>query len=166
MRALLGFLDSCRSRLESHRSEALLRRCRRIGRDVRLRMPVVIYHPEQLELGNQVDIGEFVVLRASGGLRVGDRVLIAAHAVLTTRGHPLSLPRYGRTEDGPIVVEDDVWIAAGAIVLPGVTLGHGAIVAAGAVVTKDVPPLTIVGGVPARTIGQVPAADGVGRSTP
>jgi len=121
-------------------------------------MPVVIYHPERLALGNEIDIGEFVVLRASGGLRIGDRVLVAAHTVLTTRSHPRSAPRYGLVEDAPIVLEDDVWIGSGAIVLPGVTIRRGAIVAAGAVVTDDVPPFTIVGGVLAQAIGRVDTA--------
>jgi acetyltransferase-like isoleucine patch superfamily enzyme len=98
-------------------------------------MPVIIYHPEGLSLGDEVDVGEFVVLRASGGLTIGSRVLIAAHAVITTRGHPEEPPRHGRVVDAPVIIEDDVWIGAGAIVLPGVSIGRGSIVAAGAVVT-------------------------------
>ena len=70
------------------------------------------------------------------------------------------LPRYGITEDAPVVIEDDVWIGAGAIVLPGVTVGRGSIVAAGAVVTRSIEPHTIVAGVPARQIGQIPETDG------
>jgi len=58
----------------------------------------------------------------------------------------------GNTEPKPVVIEDDVWIAARSIILPGVTIGKGAVIAAGAVVTKDVPPYTVVGGVPARKI--------------
>ena len=85
-------------------------------------------------------------------LRAGNRVLVAAHATLTTRGHPILPPRYGRTVDGPIVLEDDVWVGAAAVVLPGVTIGRGSIVGAGAVVTRDVPANTIVGGVPGRPI--------------
>jgi galactoside O-acetyltransferase len=131
---------------------AILDRCASVGARVRLRMPVVVYAPESMTLGSDVDVGEFVVLRASGGLSIGDRVLIAAHAVVTTRGHPEMPPRYGQVVDAPITIEDDVWIGAGAIVLPGVTVGHGAIVAAGAVVTKSVDPLTVVGGVPAQVI--------------
>jgi acetyltransferase-like isoleucine patch superfamily enzyme len=152
---VLGLADRWRLLVDAYRGEVLLRRCAEAGANIRLRMPVVIYHPESLTLGDSIDIGEFVVLRASGGLRIGDRVLVAAHAVLTTRGHPRSLPRYGRVEDAPIVLEDDVWIGTGAIVLPGVTIGRGAIVAAGAVVTEDVASFTVVGGVPARPIGQV-----------
>jgi galactoside O-acetyltransferase len=152
--AIAAWLAGLQERVDAHRAEAILRRCRRRGGGVRLRMPVVVYAPESLEIGQDVDIGEFVVLRASGGMKIGNRVLVAAHATLTTRGHPIAPPRWGKTEDAPIVIEDDVWIAAGAIVLPGVTIGRGSVVAAGAVVTADVPPLTVVGGVPARTIGR------------
>lgn len=119
-------------------------------------MPVTIYAPDHLELGDQVDIGEFTHIRADGGVRIGNRVLIASHVVITSRAHPTVLPRYGIVEDAPVVIEDDVWIGAGAIVLPGVTVGRGAIIGAGAVVTKSVEPRTIVAGVPAKQIGQVP----------
>jgi acetyltransferase-like isoleucine patch superfamily enzyme len=136
---------------------SILARCASVGERVRLRMPVVVYAPEALTFGDQVDIGEFVVLRASGGLSIGARVLIAAHAVVTTRGHPEQLPRWGHTVDAPVVIEDDVWIGAGAIVLPGVTIGRGSIVAAGAVVTSDVAPMTIVAGVPAKELRSVEA---------
>lgn len=144
--------------LYGRRSAKILRACAGVGSDVRLRMPVVVYYPEGLTIGDQVDIGEFCVLRASGGLTIGSRVLIAAGAVLTTRGHPEAPPRYGEVIDAPIVVGDDVWIGAGAVVLPGVTIGQGAIVAAGAVVVGAVDPMTIVGGVPARVIRRIGAA--------
>jgi len=102
-----------------------------------------------------VDIGEFSHLRASGGLTIGSRVLIAAHVVITTRTHPVTPPRFGVTRDAPVRIEDDVWIGAGAIVLPGVTIGRAAVVAAGAVVTRDVEAMTVVAGVPARVVRRV-----------
>jgi acetyltransferase-like isoleucine patch superfamily enzyme len=143
-------------RVREHEARVLLQRCRARGSEVRLRMPVTIYHPELLTLGSRIDIGEYTHIRASGGVTIGSRVLIAANAVITSREHPAALPRYGVTVDAPVVIEDDVWIGAGAIVLPGVTIGRGAIVGAGAVVTGPVAPFTIVGGVPARMIGAVP----------
>jgi acetyltransferase-like isoleucine patch superfamily enzyme len=121
-------------------------------------MPVTIYAPELLDIGDQVDIGEFTHIRANGGIQIGSRVLIASHVVITSRTHPVTLPRYGVTDDAPVIIGDDVWIGAGAIVLPGVTIGDGAVVAAGAVVTRSVEPRAIVAGVPARTIGHVPEA--------
>jgi galactoside O-acetyltransferase len=118
-------------------------------------MPIVVYGADRLRFGSQVDVGEFVVLRANGGITIGSRVLIAAHATLTTRGHPIDPPRYGRTVDGPVVLEDDVWVGAAAVILPGVTVGQGSIVGAGAVVTRDVPPFSVVAGVPARVIREI-----------
>ena len=159
IRRWIGALTaSCLRLAAAHESQRLLADCRRAGA-VRLRMPVTIYGADQLEIGNQVDIGEYTHIRANGGLTIGDRVLIASHVVLTSRGHPTELPRYGVADDAPVVIEDDVWIGAGAIVLPGTVIGRGAIVAAGAVVTKSVAPNTIVAGIPAAAIGNVAAAD-------
>lgn len=122
---------------------------------MRLRMPVKIYHPNGLSIGNDVDIGEYTHIRASGGVSIGSKVLIAAHTVITSREHPIELPRYGVTVDAPVTIEDEVWIGAGAIILPGVRIHHGAIVAAGAVVTHDVSAFTMVGGIPARLIKHI-----------
>ena len=155
-RLVAAIASSLRRAANRHDAAALVAQCRRAGSHVRLRMPVVIYAPEQLELGDRVDIGEYTHLRANGGLRIGNRVLIAAHVTITSREHPLELPRWAVTNDAPIVIEDDVWIGAGAVVLPGVTIGRGAVIAAGAVVTKSVDPFTVVGGVPARMIKTIP----------
>ena len=154
---LIGAVSSACLRLAAeHDAARLLAQCQRRGTGyVRLRMPVVIYAPERLSLGHTIDIGEFTHIRASGGVTIGDRVLIAAGVTITSRTHPLQLPRARVTEDRPIVIEDDVWLGAGAIVLPGV-IGRGAIVAAGAVVTKSVEPFTVVAGVPARPIRKIP----------
>ena len=156
IRRWIGAMSSACLRLaEAHDTSRLLESCRSAGR-VRLRMPVMIYAPELLDIGDQVDIGEYSHIRANGGVRIGSRVLIAAHVVITSRTHPVTLPHYGKTEDAPVTIEDDVWIGAGAIILPGTTIGAGSVVAAGAVVTRSVEHHTIVAGVPARPIGQVP----------
>jgi len=138
-----------------HQTSELLARCSTRGQQVRLRMPVVIYEPEKLVLGNKVDIGEFTVIRANGGVTIGDRVLIAAGAVITSREHSIDLPRWSVTQDAAVTIADDVWIGAGAIVLPGVSIGQGSVVAAGAVVTGDVAAFTVVAGVPAREIKRI-----------
>lgn len=137
---------------------AIVAACASVGPGTRLRMPLIVYAPECLRLGEDTGIGEFCVLRANGGMTIGDRVQIAAGAILTTRGHPLGIPRHTQTVDAPIVIEDDVWIGAGAIILPGVTVGRGAIVAAGAIVTRDVEPMTVVAGVPARRLRTIEEA--------
>ena len=155
-RSLLGRLASdLLKRAHADEAAAVLGRCAAVGSNVQLRWPVVIYHPEGLRLGNDISIGEFSHIRASGGVTIGNRVLLASHVVVTSRTHPLAPPRFGVTKDHPIVIEDDVWIGAGAIVLPGVTVGRGSVVAAGAVVTHSVPPMTVVAGVPAAARSDV-----------
>jgi len=89
---------------------------------------------------------------------IGDNVMMGPDVLIITRNHEfkdLSVPmnRQGMKKHEPVIIEDDVWIGARVIILPGVRIGKGSIIGAGAVVTKDVEPYTIVGGVPARVIG-------------
>ncbi|MGR6086949.1 MAG: acyltransferase [Arcticibacter sp.] len=109
-----------------------------------------------IKLGENCSINPYAVLYGHGGLTIGDNVLIAAHSVLIPANHIFSDPRtlirfQGESKNG-ITVEDDVWIGAGCQILDGVRIGKGAIVAAGSVVNKDVPPYCVVAGVPAKVI--------------
>lgn len=109
-------------------------------------------------IGAQVYIADELViaeeLEDRGNLTLGDRVSIAPRVTFVLSSHPNDsrIRPFAPVARAPIVVEADVWIGAGVVVLPGVTIGRGAIIGANSVVTKDVPPLTIVGGIPARTI--------------
>ena len=154
-------LGACIKRLDFWvgriRARRILARCAAAGVHVGLRMPVVVDHPEKLRFGNYVEVGENVILRASGGVTIGNWVLIAAGAAIVSDGYPIVPPRWGRTETAAVVIGDDVWIGAKAVVLPGVTIANGSIVAAGAVVTHDVPAWSIVGGVPARILRTISA---------
>ncbi len=88
---------------------------------------------------------------------IGDNVMIGPNTLITTVGHPLS-PMKRRQHMGiakPIHIGNDVWIGGNATILPGVTIGNNVVVAAGAVVTKDVPDNCVVGGVPARKIKDI-----------
>ncbi len=109
-----------------------------------------------IRIGRDSLIGEYNVLRGQGGITIGDRVYTAPLAQLLAVNHVYDDPTRPMVDQGitaqGIVVEDDVWIGAGAIVTDGVRIGRGAVVAAGAVVTSDVPPQTVVGGVPARVL--------------
>ncbi len=113
-------------------------------------------------IGQDCLIGEYSVIRGQGGVRIGDRVYTSPHTQLLAVNHVFddaSRPfvEQGITASG-IVVNDDVWIGAGAIVTDGVTVGEGSIIAAGAVVTRDVPPHTVVAGVPASPIKAIDGA--------
>ncbi|MCA9235136.1 MAG: acyltransferase [Planctomycetales bacterium] len=85
-------------------------------------------------------------------IRIGDNVSIGPEAAVLTLGHDPQSKDFA-DRGGEVVIGDRAWVGFRAIVMPGVTVGEGAVVAAGAVVTKDVPPFTIVAGVPAKRIG-------------
>jgi acetyltransferase-like isoleucine patch superfamily enzyme len=112
-----------------------------------------------IRIGRDSLIGEMNVLRGQGGITVGDRVYTAPLVQMLAVNHVYDDPSrpmidQGITAEG-ITVEDDVWIGAGAIITDGVCIGRGAVVAAGAVVTADVPPHTVVGGIPARVLKHI-----------
>ena len=112
-----------------------------------------------IRIGQNSLIGEYNVIRGQGGVTIGDRVYTSPFTQIIAVNHVFDDPTrpfvdQGITAEG-IVIEDDVWIGAGAIVTDGVRIGKGAVVAAGAVVTKDVPAHTVVGGVPARVIKEI-----------
>lgn len=112
-----------------------------------------------IRIGRNSLIGEMNVLRGQGGITIGDRVYTAPLVQMLAVNHVFDDPTRPMAEQGitaeGIVVEDDVWIGAGAIITDGVRIGRGAVVAAGAVVTQDVPPQTVVGGVPARQLRKI-----------
>lgn len=117
-----------------------------------------LFPPFNADCGLNIHIGRNVFVNSGckfqdqGGIYLGDRVLIGHNVVLATLNHDLDPARRADMHPAPIRVGDDAWIGSGSIVLPGVTIGEGAVAAAGAVVTKDVPARTVVGGVPARAI--------------
>lgn len=116
-----------------------------------------------IKIGKDSLVGEYSVIRGQGGVTIGDRVytspftqVIAVNHVFDDTGRPFV--EQGITAEG-IVIEDDVWLGSGAVVTDGVCVGRGSIVAAGAVVTKDVPPNSVVAGVPARIIKTIESGD-------
>ncbi len=115
-----------------------------------------------IRIGQDSLIGELNVLRGQGGITIGDRVYTAPQVQILAVNHVYDDPSrpiidQGITAEG-IVVEDDVWIGAGAIITDGVRIGCGSVIAAGAVVTSDIPPHTVAGGVPARVLKHIDAA--------
>lgn len=111
----------------------------------------------RIRLGSRVFVGCNSEFDISVRLQIGDDVLIAPGCFITDHNHrhsPLQVIASQGCESSPVRIEDDVWLGAHVVVLPGVTIGRGAIVAAGAVVTRDVAPMTIVAGVPARLIAK------------
>lgn len=121
------------------------------GSRVSINRKVEILSIHNVKLGNGVAIGWRCTLDARGGIEIGDEVVIASDSILITGSHDPEAPDF-RAEFKPIVIGKRAWLGTRVTVLPGVTIHEGAVVAAGSVVTKDVPPYTIVGGVPAKEI--------------
>jgi acetyltransferase-like isoleucine patch superfamily enzyme len=118
---------------------------------------VVAYRDVEVRFGEKTYVGHRCLFYGHGGIQVGRDVLIANDVQLICGNHTFArrdLPiRAQPTVERPIVIEDDVWLGASAIVLGGVTVGRGSVVGAGAVVTHDLPPYSIARGVPARVAG-------------
>lgn len=124
----------------------------RIGKDVIWMPGVEVFSPWRLVVGSHTNIGRHVHLDARGDLTIGDNVNISDEVAVWTAEHDIQAEDFPMTR-GPVIIENHVWLCFRSIVLPGVRLGEGCVVATGAVVTKDVPPFTVVGGVPAKVIG-------------
>lgn len=108
---------------------------------------------DEIRVGRNVFINQNCTFYDLGGLDIADNTMIGPNVSIITTGHPLEPSLRRRATIGkPIAIEQGVWIAAGATILGGVTIGENSVVAAGSVVTKDVPPNTLVGGNPARVL--------------
>jgi maltose O-acetyltransferase len=110
-----------------------------------------------VRIGAKTRINRDCTLDVRGPLSIGDNVSISPEVAILTTQHRLDTPGFP-PESRAVVIEDHVWIGMRAIVLPGTTIGRGAVVAAGAVVRGDIPPLTVVAGVPARPVATRPEA--------
>lgn len=123
-----------------------------IDDSVEVRLPLYSDFGRNIHLGKQVFINAGVTFTDLGGIYLGDQVLIGPGATLISVNHPLQPSQRRGLELAPVYVQRNAWIGANATILPGVTIGENAVVAAGAVVTKDVAANTVVAGVPARVV--------------
>jgi acetyltransferase-like isoleucine patch superfamily enzyme len=111
---------------------------------------------ENIRVGRNVFINQNCTMYDLGGIDIADEVMIGPNVSLITSSHPLEpSQRRAAVIAKPIVIERNVWIAAGMTIIGGVTIGENSVVAAGSVVTRDVPPNTLVGGNPARVIRSI-----------
>lgn len=124
-----------------------------------------MFPPFYTDFGKNITIGRDVFINSGchfqdqGGITIGDGSLIGHNVVLATINHDLSPLKNRENHYAPIVIEDHVWIGSNATILQGVTVGRWSVVAAGAVVTKDAPPFTLVGGVPAKIIRRIDSGE-------
>ncbi len=114
--------------------------------------PFYADYGQNIKVGKNVFINSGCCFQDQGGIEIGDNVLVGQQVVIATLNHDLAPQKRGNMLPAPVKIGNGVWIGAHATILSGVTVGDGAVIAAGAVVTKDVPENTVVGGVPARIL--------------
>jgi acetyltransferase-like isoleucine patch superfamily enzyme len=140
-------------RLRSAYARRILQRC---GSELELSRNVLFEFPERISIGSRVFINSGTIITARAPIVIGDDVLIGPYVIINSGNHGyanLTIPiRLQAHVSAPIVIGDDVWIGANAVLLRGVQVGQGSIIAAGSVVTKDVPEHVVVAGVPANVI--------------
>lgn len=125
----------------------------------------MLFPPFNSDFGKNITVGKTVFINSGckfqdqGGITIGDGCLIGHNVVIATINHGLSRAKRHWNFVAPVSIGNNVWVGANATILPGVTIGDDAVIAAGAVVTSDVAAGTIVGGVPARFIREIDADD-------
>ncbi len=127
-----------------------------VGKQVTFYPGIRINPSMNIKIADHVDLAWGVIITTKGGVEIGERTLIGYRTQILSANHVIP-PNKGKIfESGhtvkKITIKNDVWIGANCIIVAGVTIGEGAVVAAGSVVTKDVPPFTVVGGVPSKII--------------
>jgi len=145
---LVGFIPSHLLRRLCYRLTGM-----KIGVNSTIHMGARFFQPKNINIGQGTIIGDHAFLDGRSRLSIGNHVDIASQVLIYNSEHDLSDPEMKAIE-APVIIEDYVFIGPRVIILPGVKIGRGAVIAAGAVVTKDVPEKAIVGGVPAKIIGE------------
>jgi len=125
----------------------------KIGRKSKIHFGARFFNPKGVSIGEDALVGEFAFLDGRALLKIGNHVDIASQVLIYNSEHDLESDDF-RVVVQPVEIEDYVFVGPRAIILPGVKIGKGAVVAAGAVVTKEVAPFKIVAGVPAKEIGE------------
>lgn len=145
----------CAGQIPSHHFRRFFYRLSgmKIGKGSAIHMWLTLYYPAGISIGKDTIIGEKTTLDGRAKLSIGDHVDIASEVMIYNAEHDINDSHFQATQ-APVTIEDYVFIGPRAIILPGVTVGRGAVIGAGAVVTKDVAAFTIVGGVPAKVIGE------------
>jgi len=125
----------------------------KIGKDSFIHMGSRFYLPSGVSIGDGTIIGDHCFMDGRASLKIGSNVDIASDVMIYNSEHDINSEGFDPVEE-PVEIEDYVFIGPRVIILPGVKIGEGAVVGAGAVVTKDVAPFKVVGGVPAKEIGE------------
>jgi len=143
---MLGYVPSHRLRNFFYRQSGV-----RLASTSSLHWRARFFSPEGLSIGDHCTLGNDGFYDGRDTISIGNSVNIAAEVRIYTREHDIDDPHFAET-GGPVVIEDYAYIGTRVTIMPGVRIGHGAVVASGAVVTKEVAPFMLVGGVPAKVI--------------
>lgn len=120
-----------------------------------------VYPPFYTNYGKNISVGKNVFINHAcsfldlGGITIEDDVMIGPRVSITSENHPVEVEDRKTLVPGKVTIKKNAWIGGGAHILPGITIGENAVVAAGAVVIRDVPPNTVVGGIPAKVLKQI-----------
>jgi len=125
------------------------------GSNVKLRPGVRVYFPENVVLGDHIVLNYDTIVMGQGGVTIGDFCVLGPKSMLVTVTHQAETLYYGNAVYQPITLATNVWIGAGAILLPGISVGENSVVGAGSVVTRDVEPNSVVAGVPAKKLKSI-----------
>lgn len=129
-----------------------------VGKNVHICKNYIFSGNKNIDIGDNVWIGESFYARGEGGIKIGSGTIISRNVQIWTSNHNydsddlLCIPYDKRMILKPVIISENVWIGTSVIFIPGVTVGEGAVIGAGSVVTKDVPPFAVVGGNPAKII--------------
>ena len=127
----------------------------KIDDSVEIRLPIRSDYGANLKIGKQVFINSGAMFTDLGGIELEDKVLVGPNVTITSVNHPLDPEKRHGVELKAVLIKENAWLGANATILPGVTVGENAVVAAGAVVSKDVPANTVIAGVPAKVIKKI-----------
>lgn len=130
-----------------------IKKLNRCGQGVKIQKPITIANPEGVECGNDVSFASYVHIWGSGKVFIGDRTMIGTHTSITSVTHDYNKnSMFGTIIEKPVNIGNDVWIGSNSIIMPGITIGEGAVIGAGSVVTKNVAAFAIVVGSPAKLL--------------
>lgn len=129
-----------------------------MGEDVVIHGGCEIRNAQNLHIGRGTIIGDDAILDARCGIMIGEDVNLSSRVSIWTEQHDYRDPDFGGSDEhrGPVIIKNRAWIGPHSVILRKVTIGEGSVVAAGGVITKDISPFTVVGGVPGKVIGERP----------